>query len=79
MQIKSARFTEEHYYRLPSTVNIPLPVATHPCIPSGILLPATPASFGVLLPRHKAACSCCGEEAAAHRFGILEHPFDITS
>jgi hypothetical protein len=48
----------------------PLPAATHPCIPSGMLLPSTPASFGLLLPRHQAARSRCGE-AGAHRFQSL--------
>jgi hypothetical protein len=38
----------------------PLPAATHPCIPSGMLF-----------PRHQAARSRCGGEAGTHRFQSL--------
>jgi hypothetical protein len=55
MQIKSARFTEEQLFL--TLLTGPLPAAPHPCVPSGMLLPATPASFGLLLPRHQTARS----------------------
>jgi hypothetical protein len=76
MQIKSARFTEEPLFS--SLLNTPLLLATHPCMPSGML---PPRHARVLRGAPSAPPGCLFALRRRSRCASLRHPdhsFDIT-